>query len=267
MSTQESIERAVKTIAEKIKPATLPLGIKLIKSEEQLPVKAKRPSAMGNRWALCQAIFAARSIGWMVAIGAEDQACPVAQALIGFNEPIPYFTDGNLSHGMCTETLDAGALSEQVLPRFDVGEYKYVLIGPLAQFATMAPDLVYVYGMPGQITRLIHAALYKNGGNLTSSFTGRGGCVATIAGTLQKDACQVVVNGNGERVFGHAQDHEMSFAIPWNKLDEVIDGIEATHKAGVRYPYPAFVNFTPQFPPKYHKMEEFWTTASENRCE
>ncbi len=257
MNTQETIERAVKVIGDKIKPTTLPLGIKLLKSEAELPAKVKRPTKLCQRWALCQAMFAARSLGWMVAVGAEDQACPIAQALMGFEEPVPYFTDGNLAHGMYTETLEAGAVSEKVLPRFAVGEYKYILIGPLAQFET-EPDLVYVYGTPGQITRLIHGAVYKNGGNLTSSFGGRGGCVATIAGTLQKDTCQVAVNGNGERVFGHAQDHEMSFAIPWTRIDEMIDGIEGTHKAGVRYPYPAFVNFTPQFPPKYNQLEEIW---------
>lgn len=262
MSTQQSIEKAVKVIGERIRPATLPLGIKLLKSDEDLPPKAKTPAKLGNRWALCQGMFAARSMGWMVAIGAADQSCAIAQALLGFNEPVPYFTDGNLAHGMYTETLEAGAKSEAVLPRFEVGEYKYVLIGPLEQFTTITPDLVYVYGNPGQITRLIQAAVYKTGGNLTSSFGGRGGCVGTIAGTLQKDACQVVVNGNGERVFAHAQDHEMSFAIPWSKIDEVIDGLEGTHKAGVRYPYPAFINFTPQFPPKYNKLSEIWETEA-----
>ena len=90
MSSQESVERAVKVIGERIRPATLPLGIKLLKSDEELPQKVKRPSKMSNRWALCQAFFAARSLGWMVALGAEDQACPLAQVLIGFNEPVPF---------------------------------------------------------------------------------------------------------------------------------------------------------------------------------
>lgn len=258
MTTQELIAKTVSTINARVKPATLPLGIKMLKSEEELPAKVKRPSKMGKRWAVCQALFAARAVGWMVALGAEDQACSLAQSLVGFGERVPFFTDGNLGNGMFTENLEGGAKSEEVLPKFGYGEYKYILIGPLEKFGDMAPDLVWVYGMPGQITRLIQAALFKTGGNLTSSFTGRAGCIGTIAGTILNDACQVVVNGNGERVFAHAQDHEMSFSIPWSKIEDVVEGLEGTHKNGVRYPYPAFINFTPQFPPKYGELEEEW---------
>ena len=54
---------------------------------------------MGKRWGVCQAIFAARCIGWMVVLTPEDQACSLAQSLIGFDKRIPFYTDGNLE--MC----------------------------------------------------------------------------------------------------------------------------------------------------------------------
>ncbi len=263
MTTQELIAKAAATIESRVKPATLPIGIKMLKSADELPDKVKRPSKMGKRWAVCQALFAARSVGWMVGLGPEDQACSLAQALVGFGERVPFFNDGNLGNGMFTENLAGGQKSEEVLPKFDHGEYQFMLIGPLEKFGDLAPDLVWVYGMPGQITRLIQAALFKTGGNLTSSFTGRAGCIGTIAGTIKSNACQVIVNGNGERVFAHAQDHEMSFAIPWSKLEDVIDGLEGTHKNGVRYPYPAFFNYTPAFPPKYKQLEDLWSGEEE----
>ncbi|MEF2773728.1 MAG: DUF169 domain-containing protein [Megasphaera massiliensis] len=258
MTTQELIDKTLQTLTSRVRPTTFPIGVKLLKSAEQLPAKYKSPKKMGKRWGVCQAIFAARCIGWMVVLTPEDQACSLAQSLIGFDKRIPFYTDGNLACGMFTETTEAGKNSEEVLGKFPEGEYQYLVIGPLEKFADLAPDFIWVYGMPGQITRLIQASLYKNGGSITSSFTGRGGCISAIAGTINKQACQVVVNGNGERVFAHAQDIEMSFTIPWNKVEEVMDGLEATHKNGVRYPYPAFFNYTPDFPPKYQKLEELW---------
>lgn len=258
MNAAELIEKAVQTINDRIRVSTQPIGIKLVKKGESLPDKVKRPSEMGSRWALCQAFFAARCNGWMMAIGAEDQACPVAQTLVGFEKVIPFYSEGNLALGMFAETMEAAKLCEDVVPKISFDEYKYVLIGPLVKFKTIVPNLVYIYGTPGQIARLIHGSLYKTGGNMASSFTGRAGCIATIAGCIQQNACQVVVNGNGERVFGHAQDNEMSFAIPWSKLENVIDGIEGTHKNGVRYPYPAFINYTPRFPSKYNQLEKMW---------
>ena len=263
MNTQELIEKTITVIGEKIRPATLPIAVKMLTSADELPAKVKIPTKMGHRWALCQALFAARSLGWMMALGAEDQACQVAQSLLGFNEIVPFYSEGNLCCGMYTETLQAGAKSEAAMPRFKFGDYKYVLVGPLKKFGTLTPDIVWIYGTPGQITRLIHAALYKSGGNITSSFTGRAGCVGTIAGTMQKNSCQVVVNGNGESVFGHAQDCEMSFSIPWDSLEDVLDGLEGTHNGGVRYPYPAFNNFTPQFPPKYYDLEKIWSSKTD----
>jgi uncharacterized protein (DUF169 family) len=258
MTNKELIAQAISTFDSKVRPATLPLGVKLLVSDDELPPKVKRPSQMGKRWAVCQALFVARAIGWMVALGAEDQACSLAQSLVGFGKIVPFYSEGNLSNGMFTKDLEAGAKSEEVLPKFEFGKYKYILIGPLEKFGDLAPDLVWVYGTPGQVTRLIQASLFESGGSITSSFTGRAGCIGTIAGTILNNQCQVVVNGNGERVFGHAQDHEMSFAIPWSKLEDVINGLEGTHKNGVRYPFPAFFNYTPQFPPKYGALEDLW---------
>ena len=72
------------------------------------------------------------------------------------------------------------------------------------------------------------------------------------------------VESYGERCFGNAQDAEMSFTIPWDKLEEVVDGLELTHRNGVRYPYPAHFNYTPTFPENYRKLEELWEQGAEN---
>lgn len=263
MTTQELIQKALKTLTSRVRPATAPIGVKLLSDKTDLPEKYKSPGRMGEKWAVCQALFAARSIGWMVVLTPEDQACSLAESLIGFRPRIPYFDQGNLARGMFTGTLRAGARSEKVIGKFDVGAYQYLVIGPLEKFGDLAPDFVWVYGTPGQVTRLIQAALYRSGGNITSSFTGRGGCIGAIAATIRKNACQVVVNGNGERCFGNAQDAEMSFTIPWDKLEEVVDGLEQTHKNGVRYPYPAHFNYTPTFPENYRRLEELWEQGEE----
>ena len=258
MNRQELIQKTLDTLTKRVRPSSAPIGVKLLSSPDGLPKKYKSPAKMGEKWAVCQALFAARCIGWMVVLTPEDQACSLAEALIGFRPRIPFFNEGGLAHGMFTETAEAGAHSEEVICKIDEGAYQYLVIGPLEKFEDLDPDFVWVYGNPGQITRLIQAALYKSGGNITSSFTGRGGCIGAIGATIKKNACQVVVNGNGERCFAHAQDTEMSFTIPWEKLEEVMDGLESTHRNGVRYPYPAHFNYTAKFPEKYQKLEELW---------
>jgi hypothetical protein len=52
------------------------------------------------------------------------------------------------------------------------------------------------------------------------------------------------------------QDYEMGFAIPWSKIGEIIEGLEGTHKGGIRYPIPSFLSYTGEFPTQYAKVSE-----------
>lgn len=248
----------METFHKRLKLETQPIGIKLLRTGEEFPEKVKRPSQMGQKWALCQGFFAARTLGMLVGFDKEDQACPIAQELIGFERPVDLYTEGHLAHGMFTETLEGGKKSEEVLPKFSFGEYEKILVGPLEKFIDLTPDLIIIYGNPGQVVRLIQSAIYKTGGNIHSYFTGRAGCIGAIAKCMQSQDYEIILNGNGERVFGHAQDYEMSFALPWKKMDDLIEGIEGTHQGGVRYPYPAFIAYTPTFPKKYQELESMF---------
>ena len=42
----------------------------------------------------------------------------------------------------------------------------------------------------------------------------------------------------GDRRFAMTQDHEMVVGVPLSWLDRMADGLEATHRAGIRYPIP-----------------------------
>ncbi len=240
-----------------IRPLTFPLGIKLLSSEKEIPERSRRPVRdMKNRVAICQAYGMGRKLGWVVVLGKEDMACSLGVAPFGFHEDNDYFIEGNLCAGMFTSDAEAGRRSEEQIDRFPFGQYTYILIAPLSRMP-IEPDVVLIYGLPAQIMRLVHGALYEKGGALTSSFEGRLGCAAIIS-TMKKEACQVLLPGNGDRIFGMTQDHEMAFTIPWSFREKVVEGLRATHKAGVRYPITSFLSFEPVLPPSYRKLDEIW---------
>jgi hypothetical protein len=54
------------------------------------------------------------------------------------------------------------------------------------------------------------------------------------------------------------QDFEMAFAIPHKQIDKIVTGLQGTHKGGVRYPIPFFMNWEATFPPKYVELEKLW---------
>jgi uncharacterized protein (DUF169 family) len=106
--------------------------------------------------------------------------------------------------------------------------------------------------------RLVIASLWKRGGRLRSGFSGRIDCSDIVVVTIRSKEPQVILPCYGERVFGQTHDDEMAFAIPAARLEEIAEGLEGTHKGGIRYPIPGFLRYEGEFPAKYRRMEEIW---------
>ena len=105
------------------------------------------------------------------------------------------------------------------------------------------PDVVLIYCLPAQAMRFIQGYLYCEGGVLEF----------TAAGRMGSNKPQLVILGNGDRIWGGAQDSEIMFSCPHDKLDVLMEGLEATHAAGLRYPIPTYMNYTPGFQESFEK--------------
>lgn len=236
-----------------VKPQTFPVGIKMLERAD-FPDRVKTGRDLNRKIATCQAIGMARRYGWSIGLTKKDLQCAPGFLVIGFSKPTEYYLEGNLCEKMYTESKKAGRRTEKETEKFEVGEFKAVLITPLKYMEES--DIVVIYGNSAQIMRLIQARLYTSGGRLSSSSSGRLDCSDIIVSTLKKDECQYIVPCYGDRVFSMTQDHEMIFTIPRSKISLMIKGLEGTHMGGVRYPIPHNLRFQPEFPPSYRKLEE-----------
>src|SRR6267143_5699485 len=160
---------------------------------------------------------------------------------------------------MYTEPKEAGQLSETAIDRFKEGEYGALLVAPLDR-ATFEPDLVCVYANPAQVMRLTQADLWKRGGKPASAFGGRVVCADIIVTTMRTDRPQVILPCSGDRIFGQTQDHEMAFTIPWGQMEEIIEGLRATHAGGIRYPITQFMEYEAKMPARYMEANRIWDT-------
>ncbi len=259
MADLKELNQALNTY---IRPLTFPVSIKMVKSEDELPDRTRRPFAKtGKKIAICQGIGMARKIGWAIAMGKEDMQCSLGAAPFGFFKNIDYFNEGNIAAGMFTASQELGKKQEALVDRYEHGTYSHLLVAPIARTA-FEPDMFMIYGSPAQMMRLIQAALYNTGGAVHSSAMGRLGCAAIIT-AIKKDECRYIVPGNGDRIFGMTQDYEMAFLLPPSKVDDVLDGLLKTHKAGVRYPVTSFFDFQATFPPAYQEQMKIWEEAGE----
>jgi uncharacterized protein (DUF169 family) len=245
-------------IEKHIRPATFPLAIKMLNAGEEPPAGARRPwKDLGVRMATCQLWNTARRYGWTLAAGLEDLSCPPGKVVLGFEPAVPFYTEGHLCENMYTASAEAGARTEAATARFAHDEYATVVAAPLAR-ATWEPDVVVVYGNPAQVLRLAIAALYQSGGRLEESIAGRLDCSDFIVATPRGGVPRVVLPCYGDRIFGQTQDDEMAFALPPALLPALIEGLEGTHKGGIRYPIPNFMRYTGKYPATYEHLEDLW---------
>jgi uncharacterized protein (DUF169 family) len=242
-----------------VRPQTFPLAVRMAKSGEPLPEKVRRPSVdMGIKVAICQTFSIARRYGWALAVGGDDLSCPLAKTAFGFEAVLPFYAEGNLACGMYTATAEAGARTEAEVPKFALGEYERVLVAPLGR-ATFEPHVLLVYANAAQVMRLVAAALYQHGGRVHSSFSARLDCADAVIETMRTSRPQVILPCYGDRIYGQTEDHEMAFAVPWADVDDLVAGLQGTHQGGVRYPIPAWLRYTGEFPEKYRQLDAMWT--------
>jgi len=233
-----------------VRPDTFPLAIRMIKPGEALPEGIK---GMGEQWIVCQSIGVARRYGWAIAVGRDDVICPLAAIAFGFRKPSEEFLKGSVALGMYCKDETAATSMEAGTWKFAPGTYDYVCIAPLNR-ANFEPHVVAVYANSAQVMRLVHASLYKSGGRLASTTSGRLDCSEIVIQTLLTNEPKVILPCNGDRVFGMAQDQEMAFAFPWTFAQEIVEGLEGTHKGGTRYPITVAMRDTVTMPKSYQDL-------------
>ena len=251
----EKFHRAGEAIERYIRPATLPLAVKLVREEREIPPESRRPHRVfGVQNFVCQNFKIARTYGWTMAVTQADTNCYLARNIYGWDpvteETIAAAHQFNL--GLYAQDMETSAKLEPHLYRLDE-PFCGLVISPLTR-ARVAPDVVLIYCLPAQAMRFIQAWLFSHGGAMTFSATGRiGSCHEGVIKTLVTGDPQLVLLGNGDRVWGGAQDAEVLFACPASQLDTLLDGLKQTHDAGLRYPVPAYMNYSPGFQADFEK--------------
>jgi len=196
----------------------------------------------------------ARRYGWTIKVLPEDCSCLIARGVYRWEESDSYATKGlsSFSLGLYASSVEnEGRFVESLQPLERAA--KGIVISPL-EWTKIEPDVVLIYGNAAQMMRLIQSHLYVKGGVLNFTAAGRAGsCSDGIVKAFVNQEPRLVILGNGDRVWGMAQDDELLFALPSSQLDDLLEGLKATHEAGLRYPVPAYMNFAPGFQPEFEQ--------------
>ena len=233
-----------KALEEILRPSTYPLAVKLVKDESELPGKTRRPE---SKIAICQALSLSRRFGWTMGITEEDSGCPGASFAYGWKELFDKSTLALffLEAGYAADEEGANTILENV-DHLEKGRYRALVISPLTR-TKIVPDVILVYGNPAQMMRLLQGAMNKDGKRLKAELAGiMASCTSGVLRTFNTQDYQIVIPGNGDRVFAGANDDEMLFAIPAAKAEEIVNGMKQQRFA--KYPIPISMKMPPPFP-------------------
>lgn len=218
---------------------TWPVGISYIKDTDEIPEAAIRPSAIGQKWSLCQGITYARRHGWQVAMTADDNFCTPASAfhkwvtvsdaeLIESQVRQGWHKDRNAEQNRLDffNGLFSGPGKEQAFARMQ--QYIGFVCFPL-HLAILEPDSVMVFGDGTHLNHLIQALCYDYTTPVMSAFEGfgetcfKGGLVPFITGRAQ-----VVIPGMGDRAFAGITPDELALGLPASRLPALVENLFKT---------------------------------------
>lgn len=217
-----------------IRPATLPIAIKMLESEEEIPDNMKRPRKdLGVQLIPCQATYLSRKHEIPLAMLREDfniDLCAPGSIIFGIVQPIDWWKEGNVSYGIYTRTRKAAVTMERNVFRFKYRRYVGFLTSPLKK-AMFEPDMVMLYCNSEQAMVLAAASRYDDGLPITTTISARDVCSDSIVQTIKTGKCQVCIPCRGDRSNAYAGADEIVFTAPPKKLQTIIEALKDTSKA------------------------------------
>ena len=223
-------------LEQRLRLKTFPFAVKLLKHEKEMPTGAIRPKKdLGHHLSLCQGFAMSRREGNTVAMFLEDMWCYSPVLALGIAKPPEYYLEGNTYFPTHVGNLEQAANLAKNFPRLEYGKCIGIASAPLKK-ADFTPDMVIIYCDSAQLRSLLAGLKYKQGELVTSTMEPASACVQAMVPVLKSGRCQVAVPCGGDRRWALAQDDEMIFTVPGDKLSDLVFGLRHIDEAGTVFP-------------------------------
>jgi uncharacterized protein (DUF169 family) len=246
MKTFTDFNRYGEELETRLQLRTSPIAIKMLEKAEDIPKEAMRPKRdIGLHLGLCQAFAKSRRERVTVAMLKEDHWCYIPVMALGLAEAPDFFLEGYTDFPARVADLEAAKNLAKTFPRLEYGKYIGVVSAPL-RTAKFEPDLLVIYCNSAQLRCLLTGMKYKMGYVVTSTLEPSGACVQCTVPVLQSGDCQLTVPCGGDRKRALAQDDELIFSLPMDRLEDLILGLRHFDEIGFGY-----TQFAPDMRPEY----------------
>jgi len=234
MNTTRDWEKPVRRLERLMRLKSFPVAFKLFEDKKSL-CAVPFIRRMNTKSTLCQLINLVRNFDWTVGADLDDFMSVMCASVIGLTDIPDYMKDGTFRSIVWTKSRADGKKFENAIPRLPAGKYEAVAMAPLV-YNPFDPDIVLIYANPAQMMLLINSLQFEDYEVMQFYCVGETSCSDAIARCYLNRKPALSIPCYGERRYGHAQDDELVMAIPVEKMDKALSGMEALYRRGIRYP-------------------------------
>jgi uncharacterized protein (DUF169 family) len=236
MTVLKEMHEQAKELEHLLKLQSLPLALKMLKSEDEIPEDAQRPvKDMGFHLNFCQALALSRRNGLTIAESMQDMWCFEPVVGLGFVKPPKSFLEGHNRYPDSARTLEAGATWARNMPRFEHGEYWGVLTSPLEK-ASFDPDIFIIYGSPAKMTQIMLAKSWLDGEDIRPVLSSHAACVYYVIPPIKDKNWHMSIPCGGDLRRAACEEYNMVFSAPIEILNDLLMGLKAMKEGGVGLP-------------------------------
>lgn len=234
MGKQKDWESVVRRMEQLLRLKSFPVAFKMLESKGDLG-KIPFLRRMKHKMSLCQLIALVKDFDWTVGADADDFVYPTCASIIGLRDIPEHYKDGTFRSIVWVKKKEDGMRYEASIPRLPLGRYEAVALAPLV-YKPFEPDIVLLYANPAQMMLLVNAFQLEDYEVMEFHCVGESSCSDAIARCYLNGKPSLTIPCYGERRYGHCRDEDLVMAIPANKVEKALSGLETLYRRGVRYP-------------------------------
>jgi len=230
-----SLIECVNSLNKLLKLRTVPIGMKLFTTQEEMEMveKIRRPNGV---FTTDQIVGQACRNGWTVGITAEDLVGAQCSTVIGLHPRSEEWLSGKHMAGVWFQTEEESSIHQNAMDVVPYGNYEAMAVSPLASGRLDPPDICLIYATPAQMILFINGLQWSGYKKLEWGCVGESACADSWGRALSTGEPSLSIPCFAERRYGGVMEDELLMAIPPHFLPKVIDGLEHLSRNGLRYP-------------------------------
>ncbi len=241
-----------KRLNKTLRIAAPPVGIKWIKTEEELKAIPK-VRIHDKRYAPCTVVSQAAQFGWTAACKCENVHANYCRGIHGMFERDEKWYSGGMFNKVWFENIEASKAHNVALECVPA-DYIALVASPVTAGRIEEPDVCVLYISSSQAFMLFAGYQYKNYEKLEFSFVGESTCSDSWTHTFLTGKPGLALPCFADKKFAGVGEWELRVTFTPDGLVRALEGAEAMSKNGLRYPiasYSLTTDMLDGLPPHY----------------